>query len=111
MIFDADGGCLVKIEDALCRVNAVEVTSLLDGSQLFFLDGHLGDPASLVTGSEGSEMVVLDGLTLVELLSKRVLVFATKGIFLGLLTVLGGKAGGFEIKIIGQHCSNNIFNY
>lgn len=56
-------------------------------------------------------MVVLDGLALVELLSKRVLVFATQGIFLGLLAVFSGEADGFEVRIVGQHCSNNIFNY
>lgn len=45
VIFYADGGGLVKIEDALCRVNAVKVTPLLDGSQLFLLGGHLVDLA------------------------------------------------------------------
>lgn len=111
MIFDADGGGLVKIEDALCRVNAVKVTPLLDGPQLLFFGGHLVGLASLVVGSKGGEMVVLDGLALVELFSKRVLVFATEGIFLRLLAVFGGETDGFKVRIVGQHCSNNIFNY
>lgn len=108
MVFDADGGGLVEIEDALCRIDAVEVTSLLDCPQLLFLGRHLADLASLVVGCEGREMVVLDGLALVELLSKRVLVFASQRIFLGLLAVFGGKADGLEVRIVRQHCSNNI---
>lgn len=52
MVLDADGGCLVKIKDALCRIDTVEVTSLLNGSKLF-LSWKVVTIASLIVGCKG----------------------------------------------------------